>query len=71
MDWFLYAIALPVTLLLLASAGCAVHWAIKHGQTRALWRSVRSLFGELPHADEPDPLLPATSQNSSGGRGQS
>lgn len=53
MNWFFYAVALPIALLFLASAGCALHWAFKHGQTRALWVSVRSLFGET-RGERPD-----------------
>jgi nitrogen fixation-related uncharacterized protein len=65
MDWLFYAVALPVILFLLATAGCALHWAVKHGQTRALWRSVRSGFAPSAGEAEDSPLLPSSAPGSS------
>ncbi len=57
MDWLLYAVALPVALVVVGSAGCAIHWAIKHGQTQALWSTLRSWLGLANDPAEATPLL--------------
>ena len=61
MDWLLYAVVLPGVLLTLALAACAFHWAVKHGQVRELWLTLRSLVDRSP-PDESDGELvsPAT-----------
>lgn len=44
MEWFFYAVAFPVTLLLLASAAFALYWASRHGQLRNLERGAKTIF---------------------------
>jgi nitrogen fixation-related uncharacterized protein len=44
MDWFFYAVALPVALLFLASAVYALHWSSRHGQLKDFEKGAVSIF---------------------------
>jgi len=46
MDWFFYAIALPVTTLFLASVVYALYWASKKGQLRDFEKGAESIFDD-------------------------
>ncbi|WP_052362373.1 hypothetical protein [Geminisphaera colitermitum] len=46
MEWFFYAVAFPVTLLLLASAAYALYWASRHGQLQNLERGATTIFDD-------------------------
>ncbi|EIQ00694.1 uncharacterized protein, possibly involved in nitrogen fixation [Opitutaceae bacterium TAV1] len=46
MEWFFYAVAFPVTLLLLASAVYALYWASKNGQLREFEKGAESIFDD-------------------------
>lgn len=46
MDWFFYAVALPVALLFLASAVYALHWSSRHGQLKDFEKGAESIFDQ-------------------------
>ncbi len=54
MDWFFYAVALPFTLLFLASAAYALHWAVKNGQLKDFEKNAATIF------DDQEPVGQAT-----------
>jgi hypothetical protein len=55
MDWFLFAVVLPVTLLFVALVACSIHWASTHGQAAELRRMARSWLGR-PSTEQSPPL---------------
>lgn len=54
MDWFFYAVALPVALLFLASAVYALWWASRNGQLKDFEKGAESIF------DDEEPVGRAT-----------
>lgn len=46
MDWFFYAVALPVALLFLASAVYALWWASRNGQLKDFEKGAESIFDD-------------------------
>jgi len=55
MDWFFYAVALPMAALFLASAVYALYWASKKGQLRDFDKGAESIFdAEEPIGRPPD-----------------
>lgn len=61
MDWFFYAIALPVALLFLASAVYALHWAAKNGQLKEFERGAASIFDAEEPVGQPTDAFPGRS----------
>lgn len=58
MDWFFYAIALPFTLLFLASAVYALHWAVKNGQFKEFDQNAASIFDDEEPVGQPTDYFP-------------
>ena len=48
MDWFFYAVALPVALLFLASAVYALFWSSRHGQLKDFEKGAAYYFQSAP-----------------------
>jgi nitrogen fixation-related uncharacterized protein len=46
MDWFFYAVALPVAVLFLTTAVYALYWASKNGQLSEFEHGAESIFDE-------------------------
>jgi cbb3-type cytochrome oxidase maturation protein len=58
MDWFFYAVALPVAALFLASAVYALYWASRNGQLRDFERGAESIFDESEPVGRPTDAFP-------------
>ncbi|HEY0946083.1 MAG TPA: hypothetical protein VGD81_12480 [Opitutaceae bacterium] len=58
MDWFFYAVALPITALFLASAVYALYWSAKNGQLRDFNRGAESIFDEKEPIGQPTDAFP-------------
>lgn len=58
MDWFFYAVALPVALLFLATAMVALYWALRHGQLRDFERGAESIFDREEPVGQPTDSFP-------------
>ncbi len=58
MDWFFYAVALPFTLLFLASAAYALHWAVKTGQFKEFEKNAATIFDDEEPVGQPTDFFP-------------
>jgi len=58
MDWFFYAIALPMAALFLASAVYALYWASKKGQLRDFDKGAESIFDAEEPIGRPTDFFP-------------
>lgn len=61
MDWFFYAVALPVAGLFLASAVYALYWASRNGQLQDFERGAVSIFDEAEPMGRPTDSFPSKS----------
>lgn len=58
MDWFFYAIALPFSLLFLASAVYALYWAARNGQLKEFEEGAASIFDDEEPIGQPTDFFP-------------
>jgi nitrogen fixation-related uncharacterized protein len=58
MDWFFYAVALPIAALFLASAVYALYWSAKKGQLRDFDKGAESIFDEKEPIGQPTDFFP-------------
>jgi cbb3-type cytochrome oxidase maturation protein len=58
MDWFFYAVALPMAGLFLASTVYALYWASKNGQLRDFDRGAESIFDHAEPIGQPTDFFP-------------
>lgn len=58
MDWFFYAVALPMAALFLASAVYALYWASKKGQLRDFDKGAESIFDDEEPIGRPTDFFP-------------
>jgi len=58
MDWFFYAIALPFSLLFLASAVYALYWASRNGQLKEFEKGAASIFDDEEPVGQPTDFFP-------------
>lgn len=65
MDWFFYAIALPVALLFLASAVYALHWSSRNGQLKDFEKGAASIFDKEEPVGRPTDSFPAKTRHRS------
>ncbi len=71
MDWFFYAVALPVAALFLASAVYALYWASKNGQLSEFERGSESIFDDAEPIGQPTDSFPTKSARLAKARRQS
>jgi cbb3-type cytochrome oxidase maturation protein len=58
MDWFFYAVTLPIAVLFLASAVYALYWASKNGQLRDFDKGAASIFDDEEPVGQPTDFFP-------------
>ncbi len=58
MDWFFYAVALPMAALFLASTVYALYWASKNGQLRDFDKGAESIFDSSEPIGQPTDFFP-------------
>lgn len=68
MDWFFYAVALPVAALFLASAVYALLWASKNGQLQEFERGAESIFDDAEPVGQTTDSFPSKSAPSAKAR---
>ncbi len=61
MDWFFYAVALPVALLFLASAVYGLYWASRNGQLKNFEKGAASIFDDKEPIGQPSDAFPGKS----------
>jgi cbb3-type cytochrome oxidase maturation protein len=59
MDWFFYAVALPIAVLFLASAVYAFFWSSRNGQLKDFEKGAASIFDEEEPIGRPTDAFPA------------
>ncbi len=58
MDWFFYAVALPIALLFLASAVYAFFWSSRNGQLKDFEKGAASIFDDEEPVGRPTDAFP-------------
>ena len=58
MDWFFYAVALPMAVLFMASTVYALYWASQKGQLRDFDKGAESIFDDQEPIGQPTDFFP-------------
>ncbi len=58
MDWFFYAVALPMAVLFLSSTVYAFCWSSQRGQLRAFEKGAESIFDDEEPIGKPTDFFP-------------